>query len=106
MIKVTDGVCTIKPESTFTIYDVEQFVHSVREKLPSITAVQLDFAAVNEFDTAGFQTVYALYKSLQEQKVAMSFVASSNAIERIVNLFGVDEWYQTLLKEGGAHATH
>ena len=105
MIKITDGMCTIKPESTFTIYDVEQFVHSMREKLPSIKVIVLDFASVDEFDTAGFQTIYALHKSAQAQSIEMYFTATSTAVNRISGLFGVSDWYQSLLKEGGAHAT-
>ncbi len=104
MIKVTDGLCTIKPESTFTIYDVEQFVHQMREKMPTIRHIGLDFATVEEFDTAGFQTIYALYKIAQEQGIDMYFVAASPAINRVIELFGVKDWYQSLVKERGAHA--
>jgi anti-anti-sigma factor len=106
MIKVTDGLCTIKPESTFTIYDVEQFVQLMREKLPNIKMIALDFADVQEFDTAGFQTIYALYKSAQEQEITIYFVAVSTAVHRIVELFGVSDWCQSLVKEGEAHATY
>jgi anti-anti-sigma factor len=104
MIKVSDGLCTITPESTFTIYDVEQFAHAMREKLPNIKSIVLDFATVNEFDTAGFQTIYSLYKTAQDQSIDMSFASVSPAVERLIKLFGVSDWYQLLAKEGDAHA--
>lgn len=104
MIKVTDGLCTIKPESTFTIYDVEQFAHQMKEKLKNIKTIQLDFSTVEEFDTAGFQMIYALYKSAKAQMISMHFVAASPAVIRIINLFGLNDWYQTIVQEGDSNA--
>jgi anti-anti-sigma regulatory factor len=96
MFKLVDGLCIIKPESTFTIYDVEHFVHQIKEKLTDIRVFQLDLGQVTEFDTAGWQSLVSLQKYITSENIPLEIVDISQAVSRIINLFGMPDQFQQM----------
>jgi anti-sigma B factor antagonist len=64
--------------------------------------LQLDLAAVSDFDSSGVQLLLSARRSLAERGLALQIVAASPAVRDALALFGLGQ----LLDSGAAAATH
>ncbi len=64
--------------------------------------LQLDLAAVSDFDSSGVQLLLSARRSLAERGHALQIVAASPAVREALVLFGLGP----LLDSGAAAATH
>ncbi len=82
-----DGLCRLRIEGEFTIYNALQIRDGMLEQLASSSGIEVDLGGVTEMDTAGFQLLLATKREGARTGKAVRYVAHSQAALEVIDLY-------------------
>lgn len=82
----------MKLASKLHISEIETLTSELAEQLDSSKQIEIDISDVAEIDTASFQALCALQKSLAVTGSSINWVGSSKAFNEAADMLGVAEF--------------
>ncbi len=84
-----DGICSMRIEGEFTIYNALQIRDGLLEHLASSDGIEVDLGGVTEMDTAGFQLLLAAKREGARLGKAVRYVSHSQAALEVIDLYNM-----------------
>ena len=91
--KQTDDTnCTLTLKGEMSIYTAMENKVDFEPHFGIEQNISLDMAAVNEFDSSGFQMLLLLERQAIENSKTFSILQSSPAVQEVLSLYSKNDW--------------
>ena len=84
-IETKDNINQIHIEGDLTIYEVADYLDTLKQTWMQDKAIELDLSAVEEIDTSGLQLITAVCKQANDNGADIRFVAMSDEVDEAVH---------------------